>query len=192
MIGGELPIPMSMKDNQISVEWREYGIKLNIEPTVDNKDNINSKVMAEVSSIDQSSALTVTTGGVNVPALKSRKVETVLQLKSGNTMAVGGLIMSDESKSINKFPILGDIPIIGQFFRNTSKSKERKEIVILLTPILVSDDYVPTMSYEANELMNTKLIDTDSPEVRKQKQKALKEAKKAREEKEEEYYYERR
>ena len=190
LVGGELPIPISSDNDRVSIEWREYGIKLNIEPTVDNRDNIMSKVTAEVSSIDYASALTVTSGGVNVPPLKSRKVETMLQLKSGNTMAVGGLIMSDESKSISKFPILGDIPILGQFFRNTSKTKERKEIVILLTPVIVSDDYVPTMSYEANELLNTKLIDTDSPEVREQKKKALKAAKKAQEQAKDEYSYE--
>lgn len=190
LVGGEIPVPVNVDNNQVSVEWREYGIKLNIEPTVDNRDNIMSKVSAEVSSIDYASALTVTSGGVNVPPLKSRKVETILQLKSGNTMAVGGLIMSDESKSISKFPILGDIPIIGQFFRNTSKTKERKEIVILVTPILVSDDYVPTMSYEANELLKTKLIDTDSPEVREQKKKALKAAKEAQEQAKDDYSYE--
>lgn len=190
LVGGELPIPISSDNDRVSIEWREYGIKLDIEPTVDSRDNIMSKISAEVSSIDNASALTVTSGGVNVPPLKSRKVETILQLKSGNTMAVGGLIMSDESKSISKFPILGDIPILGQFFRNTSKTKERKEIVILVTPILVSDDYVPTMSYEANELLNTKLIDTDSPEVREQKKKALKAAKKAQEQAKDEYSYE--
>lgn len=192
LIGGEIPVPMNMEDNKVSVEWREYGIKLNIEPTVDSKNNILSKVAAEVSSIDYASALSVSTGGINVPALKSRKAETTLQLQSGNTMAIGGLIMSDESKSISKFPILGDIPIIGQFFRNTSKTKERKEIVILLTPILVSDEYIPTMSYEASALLKEKLIDTDSPEVRKQKKKALKEAEEARNKTEEDYYYERR
>mgnify|MGYP003586213338 CR=1 FL=1 len=192
LIGGEIPVPVNVENNTVTVEWREYGIKLNIEPTVDSKNNILSKVAAEVSSIDYASALSVSTGGINVPALKSRKAETTLQLQSGNTMAVGGLIMSDESKSISKFPILGDIPIIGQFFRNTSKTKERKEIVILLTPILVSDEYIPTMSYEASALLKEKLIDTDSPEVRKQKKKALKEAEEARNKTEEDYYYERR
>lgn len=192
LIGGEIPVPVNVENNTVSIEWREYGIKLNIEPTVDSKNNIISKVSAEVSSIDYASALSANTGGINVPALKSRKAETTLQLQSGNTMAVGGLIMSDESKSISKFPILGDIPIIGQFFRSTSTTKERKEIVILLTPILVSDEYIPTMSYEASALLKEKLIDTDSPEVRKQKKKALREAEEARNKTEEDYYYERR
>lgn len=191
LIGGEIPVPVNVNRDQIAIEWREYGIKLNIEPTVDNKNNILSKVSAEVSSIDYASALSANTGGINVPALKSRKVETILQLQSGNTMAVGGLILSDESKNIIKFPLLGDLPIIGQFFRSTSKTNERKEIVILVTPILVTDDYIPTMSYEAKELLKTKLIDTDSPEVRKQKLKDAKAAQKGNEV-EDEYYYERR
>lgn len=72
------------------------------------------------------------------------------------TMAIGGLISSEESKSVSKIPLLGDIPILGQFFRNTSKTRERKEIIILLTPLVVSSDYKPVMSDEAKRLTNMK------------------------------------
>ena len=68
------------------------------------------------------------------------------------TMAIGGLISSEDSKSIQKIPLLGDIPILGQFFRTTSKSREKKEIIILLTPILVDSDYKPIMSSEGTRL----------------------------------------
>ena len=95
--------------------------------------------------------------GSSIPGMKSRKATTHVQMRPGMTMAIGGLISSDESKTISKIPLLGDIPILGQFFRSTAKSRERREIIILLTPILVDSDYKPIMSDEANRL--TKLTD---------------------------------
>lgn len=130
---------------------------------MDRKDNIRSKVIAEVSSIDYSSSVTATSGGIRIPPLKSRKAETTLQMLSGTTMAIGGLISSDESKNISKIPLLGDLPIIGHFFRTTSTSKERKEIVILITPTIVTADYMPVMSYEIKDLMQESKIRTERP-----------------------------
>lgn len=180
LIGGEIPIPISNSDGQLTVEWHEYGIKLDIEPNVGVDDQITGKINAEVSSLDSNSAAAINIDTkLSIPALRSRKAETVITLKSGNTMAIGGLISSDDSKQITKVPLLGDLPILGQFFRSTSKNKERKEIVILVTPTLVDEKSKTPMSYD----LKTYISDKDkeekmlakSPDERKQEEKLAKE-----------------
>ena len=135
LIGGELPIPTS-KDGEISVEWKPYGIKLKIKPQVDQESKITSKVEAEVSGIDAS--VSVPTSAGKIPGLISRKASTMLSVPDGQTMAIGGLMNSDESKVITKVPILGDI--IGEFFKHTSNSKDKRELMILITPTIVTNN----------------------------------------------------
>lgn len=137
LIGGELPIPTS-KDGEISVEWKPYGIKLKIKPQVDQESKITSKVEAEVSGIDASVSIPTSAG--KIPGLISRKASTMLSVPDGHTMAIGGLMNSDESKVITKVPILGDIPIIGEFFKHTSTSKDKRELMILITPTIVTNN----------------------------------------------------
>lgn len=137
LIGGELPIPTS-KDGEISVEWKPYGIKLKIKPQVDQESKITSKVEAEVSGIDASVSIPTSAG--KIPGLISRKASTMLSVPDGQTMAIGGLMNSDESKVITKVPILGDIPIIGEFFKHTSTSKDKRELMILITPTIVTNN----------------------------------------------------
>lgn len=154
LIGGELPIPTS-KDGEISVEWKPYGIKLKIKPQVDQESKITSKVEAEVSGIDAS--VSVPTSAGKIPGLISRKASTVLSVPDGQTMAIGGLMNSDESKVITKVPILGDIPIIGEFFKHTSSSKDKRELMILITPTIVTNnDPVKGSSKMLEELENSK------------------------------------
>ena len=154
LIGGELPIPTS-KDGEISVEWKPYGIKLKIKPQVDQESKITSKVEAEVSGIDASVSIPTSAG--KIPGLISRKASTMLSVPDGQTMAIGGLMNSDESKVITKVPILGDIPIIGEFFKHTSTSKDKRELMILITPTIVTNnDPVKGSSKMLEELENSK------------------------------------
>ena len=154
LIGGELPIPTS-KDGEISVEWKPYGIKLKIKPQVDQESKITSKVEAEVSGIDASVSIPTSAG--KIPGLISRKASTMLSVPDGQTMAIGGLMNSDESKVIIKVPILGDIPIIGEFFKHTSTSKDKRELMILITPTIVTNnDPVKGSSKMLEEVENSK------------------------------------
>lgn len=154
LIGGELPIPTS-KDGEISVEWKPYGIKLKIKPQVDQENKITSKVEAEVSGIDASVSIPTSAG--KIPGLISRKASTMLSVPDGQTMAIGGLMNSDESKVITKVPILGDIPIIGEFFKHTSTSKDKRELMILITPTIVTNnDPVKGSSNMLEEVENSK------------------------------------
>ena len=178
LIGGEIPVPVNTGDNAVSVEWREYGIKLNIEPNVMQDDSVDSKINTEVSSLDWDSAIAANgSDGSTIPGMRSRKANTHVQMRPGMTMAIGGLISSEESKSVTKIPLLGDIPILGQFFRSTSKTRERREIILLLTPILVDSDYKPIMSDEAtrlSKLTDKQVLDGELYEQPKSKNKKKK------------------
>lgn len=146
LIGGRIPVPISDGNNNISIDWREYGINLSILPTVDNEDRITSNVHAEISTLDNGHAVKI--GSYSVPALSSREATAVVNVHSGMTMAIGGLLNSEDSKTISKLPLLGDLPIIGQFFRHTSTSRDKRELMILITPTLVSDTSPTPMSQQ--------------------------------------------
>lgn len=150
-IGGQIAVPRT-DDGKVSTEWKDYGIRLNIEPIVQNDGSVDSKIKTEVSSLDESTASAVD----HIPGIITRSADTHVLMKPGVTMAIGGLINSENGKSISKIPILGDIPILGHFFRNTSKKKTQREIIILLTPILVDSDYEPVMSDEARRIAKLK------------------------------------
>ncbi len=158
LVGGEIPIPVSNQNGTITVEWKEYGIKLHIAPEVNADGLINSKIQAEVSSLDWSSNRQVIIGGnLKIPPLTTRKAESVIALASGQTMAIGGLYASTESRSVTKLPILGDLPILGSLFKSKSFSRDETELIILLTPtVLDPKDYVPQLSPDASDISNWK------------------------------------
>lgn len=163
LIGGEIPVPTT-KDGEISIEWREYGIKLNIEPTSDDAENITAKVQAEISTLDYAHQISTSAG--TIPGLTSRKAGTSVSLKSGSALAIGGLLNSEDAKTVTKIPLLGDIPIIGQFFRHSSTSKEKREMMILLIPSIV-DESTPVAATErmAGTLNRSKLEQEAMPKV---------------------------
>lgn len=163
LIGGEIPVPTT-KDGEISIEWREYGIKLNIEPTSDDAENITAKVQAEISTLDYAHQISTSAG--TIPGLTSRKAGTSVSLKSGSALAIGGLLNSEDAKTVTKIPLLGDIPIIGQFFRHSSTSKEKREMMILLIPSIV-DESTPVAATErmAGALNRSKLEQEAMPRV---------------------------
>lgn len=155
LVGGEIPVPVSVSNGQIGIEWKEYGIKLDIAPEVSSDNLITSKVKAEVSSLDWNSAHQVSLGNnMYIPPIKTRKAETVITMISGQSMAIGGLISNEESKSVYKIPYLAEIPVIGKLFRSTSFSSGKTEVVIIMTPILVDPtDYIPPATSDMKKLM---------------------------------------
>lgn len=131
LVGGEIPVPVASDDGKIQVEWKEYGVKLDVEPVVDQLGNITARVKPEVSSIDLSNAIKV--GNLQIPALRTRRVETQIQLADGGTLAIGGLTQREEAKVIQKIPLLGDIPVLGQLFRSRQFVSGETELVVLVT-----------------------------------------------------------
>lgn len=169
LIGGRIPIPVSDGNGNVSIDWHEYGVKLNIEPVVDSEDKITSKVHAEVSTLDYSHGVKI--DSFSVPGIATREAESEVNVRSGMTMAIGGLINSEDAKIVSKIPLLGDLPIIGRFFRHTSNTRDKRELIILITPTLVADDTPSPMSqrmkasYEEVERIarNRELVETRKP-----------------------------
>ena len=156
LVGGQIPVPVSNQNGQISIEWKDYGIKLDILPEASLDGVITSKVKAEVSSMEWNSLNKIQLGSnMSIPPIRMRKAESSIALASGQTMAIGGLIANDITRDVTKIPLLGDLPVIGQLFRSTSFVKGETELLILVTPTIVdSQALVPPMSQELKDHIN--------------------------------------
>jgi len=137
LAGGEIPYATTNKEGSANVEWKPYGVKLNIKPTVDGSENIDANLRAEVSEIDDSNG--IISSGIVIPALKTRWAETSVYMKSGNTLVIAGLIDDESQKTTSGIPLISDIPIIGELFRFTNDQKSQTELVIFVTPTLIGE-----------------------------------------------------
>ena len=135
LVGGEFPIPVQGNSNQVSVEFKRFGIILRFTPFVTGEETITIKVSPEVSNPDY--GLAVFSGGVSVPGLKTRRGSTTLQLKDGQTFIMAGLLKEELRSTVNKLPFLGDIPILGTLFTSKEFQKDESELMVMVTPHLV-------------------------------------------------------
>ncbi len=138
LAGGELPIPMrtgSGSDSSVTIKFKEFGIRLGLAPTVLDQQRIALKVAPEVSEIDP--ALAVEIGGFNIPGLRVRRTETTVALGDGETFVISGLVSRDSVGTIDKFPFLGDLPVLGAFFKSNRIERNDKELLMIVTPHLV-------------------------------------------------------
>jgi pilus assembly protein CpaC len=139
--GGEFPFPMLQSTGAgggvpaITIQFRQFGIKLNFTPTILANDEIHLKVEPEVSSLDYSNALTIT--GFTVPALAVRRVQSEMELRDGQSFVIAGLMDNRVSKTLEKIPGLGDIPLLGKIFQSESLNKSKTELLVLVTPQIV-------------------------------------------------------
>ncbi len=138
LVGGEVPI-LVKEEGSISVDWKEYGVRLSIKPTItkgeDGEEYILSTVCTEVSTLDWTNSVKIE--GQAMPAIRTRNVDTTLQLATGETLILAGLIQNHESQNINKIPILGDLPILGLLFKSVEFTTNQTELVIFITPSLI-------------------------------------------------------
>jgi pilus assembly protein CpaC len=137
LAGGEFPVPVPQTGfaNAITIEYKPFGVGLNFTPTVLSTQKINMQVAPEVSELDFSHAVSLS--GFVIPALTTRRVSTVIELGDGQSFAIAGLLKDDIREIITKFPVLGDIPILGALFRSSSFQKNETELIIIVTPHLV-------------------------------------------------------
>ncbi|MSR64370.1 MAG: hypothetical protein EXS18_01140 [Verrucomicrobiae bacterium] len=153
LAGGEFPVVIALQ-NTFSVEFKEFGVRLKIKPTVDSKENINTSIHAEVSAIDPTLSVSSSTagGGVNIPGLTTRKADTSLQLKSGQTIMIGGLLDRVTTEGFRKVPGIGNVPILGLLFTSKTKDQTDRELLFLATFDLVRN---PTAEAQAAPTSDT-------------------------------------
>ena len=146
LVGGQIPYPVSSgNNNSVTVEYKPYGISLKLlSPTVDADGNVTTKLLASVSRLDWANQ--VTANNYAMPGLTTRSAQTVVNIPSGMTMAIGGLMNSEDSKAIKKVPLLGNIPLIGELFKYHDNSLQKSEIMILITPRVVNENTTVRMS----------------------------------------------
>lgn len=134
LVGGEVPIPVSSLFGQTQVEFKEYGIKLDISPVVNGSNEILTSIMAEVSRIDPSVQV------AGIPGFLTRRTNSEINVRSGQTIVISGLTDLTAAKSADKFPLLGDIPILGRLFRSDNFRANRTDLVVFVTPRVVGPD----------------------------------------------------
>ena len=135
LAGGEFPIPVSQSLGSISVEYKQYGVGLAFTPIVLADGRISMRVRPEVSELSAEGSIKL--NGFDVPALVTRRAETTVELGSGQSFMLAGLIRNNSTNSIDKAPFLGDLPILGALFRSSSFRRQETELVIIVTPYLV-------------------------------------------------------
>jgi len=160
LAGGEFPIPVAQDSDSgrttITVEFKQFGIALAFTPTVLKDGLINLVVNPEVSSIDETNA--VTTSGLRIPGIKVRRANTTVELRDGESFTIAGLMAEDYRNDIRQYPLLGDLPVLGALFRSSGYQRSETELVIVVTPHLVTprravaatpaDKFVPPSDFE--------------------------------------------
>ena len=140
LAGGEFPVPVAQGSGAnlaISVMFKEFGVRLNFTPTISG-DRVNLKVRPEVSTLDFGNAVVL--NGFRIPALQTRRTETEIELRNGQTFAIAGLLNNQMQSTMQKIPGIGDIPILGYLFRSKVANKEQTELVVMITPEILSAD----------------------------------------------------
>lgn len=135
LAGGEFPFPVSAANNQITIEFKQFGVALAFTPTVLSGGLINMKIAPEVSDIDSST--TVEVNGVRIPGLSVRRANTTVELKDGQSLAIAGLLKHTHRADQEQLPWIGQVPVLGTLFRSSMYQKEESDLVIIVTPHLV-------------------------------------------------------
>lgn len=152
LAGGEIPMLITQALGQTTVEYKPYGVSLSYTPTVLSDGRISLRVRPEVSALTAAGAITV--GSTQIPALTTRRAETTVELGSGESMVIAGLLQNSHDNSIDKTPGLGDVPVLGALFRSNGFRRNETELVIVITPYLVkpvnaNQIVLPTDGYKA-------------------------------------------
>jgi pilus assembly protein CpaC len=183
LAGGEFPIPIPGADGTITIQYKPFGVGLNFSPVVLSSKKISMQVAPEVSELDFSIPIQI--GGFVIPALTTRRVSTTVELGDGQSFAIAGLLKENVREVVSKFPLLGDIPILGVLFRSTSFQKNETELIIIVTPRLVkpmdlakqtlpTDQYIEPNDFEfyllgameGNKKEDLSAVPSSSPDAR--------------------------
>lgn len=171
LAGGEFPIVVPQNQNQVTIEFKPFGVALAFTPVVLANGRISLRVRPEVSQLSTTGAVQIS--GFTIPALSTRRAETTVELGSGQSFAIGGLLQNNINDTLKKVPALGDVPILGPLFRSDRFQRNESELVILVTPYLVkpvsdrrlagpTDGYVPPN--DVDRILNGRSARPTAPE----------------------------
>ncbi len=173
LAGGEYPYPTVQGGGAgtaatVTIQFKEYGIRLNFIPVVTPRGTIRLQVAPEVSSLDFTNAVEIS--GFEVPAITSRKMKTEVELADGQSFVIAGLLDNNETETFQKIPFLGDIPILGKFFQSLSKNKTNTELIVLVTPELVAPiqagEALPELKFPSKFLPPNSGIPMNTPDAK--------------------------
>lgn len=136
LAGGEYPIPVAQDNGNITVEFKPFGVELNFIPTVVDSDIINLELQAAVSAVDTTNSFT--SGGISINSFSRRETTTTVEMRDGESFAIAGLLSDDFTDLTGQVPWLGDVPVLGALFRSAEYERRQTELVIIVTPHLVS------------------------------------------------------
>jgi pilus assembly protein CpaC len=151
--GGEFPIPVGQQNNQVTIEFKQYGVKLDFVPTVLASGRIDLHVSPEVSELTTQGAvqLTAANASLQIPALTVRRAETTVELGSGQSFAIAGLLEDAITHGTSAVPGIGEIPVLGALFRSDSFQRQQTELVVIVTPFVVRPVDDPTALHLPDE-----------------------------------------
>ena len=135
LAGGEFPIPVASRDNEITVEFKKFGVSLDFTPTVLGDGLVNLRVRPEVSSLDRGNGIRA--ANIEIPGISVRRADTTVELRDGQAFAVAGLLQNDYSNDVRQTPWLGNVPVLGTLFSSKRYQRNESELVIIITPRLV-------------------------------------------------------
>jgi pilus assembly protein CpaC len=141
LAGGEYPYPVvngvtGGGTGAVTIQFKEFGVRLNFIPTITPRNTIHLQVAPEVSSLDFTNGVTIS--GFTVPGLTVRRVKTDVELRAGQSFAIGGLLDNRETETFSKIPFIGDVPILGKLFQSIQRTKTNTELIIIVTPEIVA------------------------------------------------------
>jgi pilus assembly protein CpaC len=169
--GGEIPVPVAQALDQVTIEWKRFGINVDFTPTVLDPNRISIRVRPEVSELSDTGAVLL--NNFKIPSIAVRRAETTVELGSGQSFAIAGLFQNNISKSVDQFPGLADLPVLGALFRSSSFKRNESELVIIVTPYIVrpvdnpNDIHLPTEAVTySNDLEQVLLGNLNAPSAK--------------------------
>ena len=136
LVGGQIPIPYASGPQQIAIQYKDFGVKLQVTPTILGSGSVETVISPEVSDLDFADGVSL--NGFVVPALKTSRLSTDVVTKAGESIVMGGLLRRIEQRSIDKIPLLGDLPILGKLFRSTRYQNQQTDVVFVMTPEILT------------------------------------------------------
>ena len=136
LVGGQIPIPVAAGPQQIAIQYKDFGVKLLVTPTILGEGSVETVIAPEISDLDFQDGVQL--NGFTIPALKMSRLSTDVMTKAGESIVMGGLLRRQEQRVVDKIPGLGDLPVLGKLFRSTRYQSSQTDVVFVMTPQILT------------------------------------------------------